>query len=118
MSSILTTSEEDYQGVGLLCRELLISVAQAVYDAEKHHVGGQSVSVTDGKRMLEGYFGVELVGGSNEEARKHAKAALDLANAVQHRRTATFRDAALCVEAAASVTNIVAILSGRRIRRR
>lgn len=111
----LAASEEDYQSLGLLCRELLISVAQAVYEAEKHNPGNEPFSPTDSKRMLEAYFNIELSGGPNEEARRHAKAALDLANALQHRRTATFRDAALCAEAAASVVNVVAIVSGRRI---
>lgn len=37
--------------------------------------------------MLEWYFSVELRGGANEEARAHAKAALKLALALQHKRT-------------------------------
>jgi hypothetical protein len=64
--------------------------------------------------MLEAYFAVELAGGANEEARRHARSALDFANAVQHRRTATFRDAALCVEATTTVVNVIAIVAGRR----
>jgi hypothetical protein len=64
--------------------------------------------------MLEGYLAVELGGQSNAEARKHARAALDLANWLQHRRTATLRDASLCAEATRTVVNIVAIVSGRR----
>jgi hypothetical protein len=59
---------------------------------------------------------VELAGGINEAARRHAKATLDVANDLQHRRTATFRDAALCAEATTSVINLVAIISGRRNR--
>jgi hypothetical protein len=39
---------------------------------------------------------------------------LDLANALQHRRTATFRDAAMCVEATTTVINVIAIVAGRR----
>jgi len=42
---------------------------------------------TDAGRMLEWYFSVELRGGANEEARAHAKAALKLALALQHKRT-------------------------------
>jgi len=64
--------------------------------------------------MLDAYLAVELSGGQNEAARRHAKASLDLANALQHDRTATFQDAALCAEATASVINIIAIVSGRR----
>jgi len=109
------TAEEQYQAVGLLCREALISVAQVVFEPAKHKTAdGVAPSATDGKRMLEAYIGVELGGGANEIARKHAKAALDLANALQHQRTADFRSAALCAEATASVINIVSILAGRR----
>ncbi len=64
--------------------------------------------------MLDRYLAVELAGGSTTIARKHAKASLDLANELQHERTAAFRKAALCAEATASVVNIVAILSGVR----
>jgi hypothetical protein len=64
--------------------------------------------------MLEAYIAVELAGGANEEARRHVKSALDFANALQHRRTATFREAALCVESTAAVVNFIAIIAGRR----
>jgi hypothetical protein len=108
-------NEEQFQAVGLLGRDTLISLAQAVYVRERHPpLDGVEPSDTDGKRMLEAYLAVELAGGANEEARRHAKSALDFANAVQHRRTATFRDAALCVEATTSVVNVVAIVAGRR----
>lgn len=113
LESALT--EEHFQTVGLLCREALISVAQEVFDPERHApTDVAKVSNTDAKRMLDAFFEAELQGGSNEEARSHAKAALKLAVALQHRRTADFRMAALCCEATTSVINIVAILSGRR----
>lgn len=107
--------EEDYQDVGLLAREVLISLAQAVYDAGKHGTAdGAPPSPTDANRMLEAYVAVELAGQADEQLRRHAKAALALAVGLQHRRTAEFRMAALCAEAANSVVNIVAIVSGRR----
>jgi hypothetical protein len=109
------SSEEDYQTVGLLCRETLISLAQAVYDPALHAPpDGNSPSETDAKRKLEGYIAAELTGGSNEEVRRHVKAALALANHLVHRRTATFRDAAMCAEASTAVVNLIAIVSGRR----
>lgn len=108
-------SEEQYQAVGLLCREVLISVAQEVYEPGRHpSPDGVAPSETDAKRMLEGFFTSELNGGTNEEARAHAKAALRLALALQHHRTANFRMAALCAEATSSVVNILAVLAGRR----
>jgi len=109
------TVEEDFQGVGHLCREVLISVAQAVYDPDLHSPDDDVIpSETDAKRKLDSYFAVELAGGSEEGARRHAKAVLTFANDLQHHRTATYRQAALCAEATISVVNIVAIISGRR----
>lgn len=111
----LSKDEEDFQGVGLLCREIMISLAQIVYDPQKHLPTNETKpSATDAKRMLDFYISYEFGGSSNEVARRHAKAALDLANDLQHRRTARFRDAALCAEATGSIVNIIAIMSGKR----
>ena len=39
--------------------------------------------------MLEAYINVELGGAANETLRKYARATLDLANELTHKRTAT-----------------------------
>jgi len=110
-------NEEQFQAVGVLCREALISVAQAVYNRERHvPPDGVEPSATDAKRMLEAFIVAELPGAPNANARKHARAAIDLANDVQHDRTATYQEAALCTVATVSVVRIVAIISGRRER--
>lgn len=110
-------TEEQFQAVGLLCRETLTSVAQVVYDPERHPpLDGVVPSETDAKRMLDSYIAVELSSGPNEGVRRHAKAALTLANDLQHHRTADYRQAALCAEATTSVVNLMAIISGRRDR--
>lgn len=109
------STEEQYQAIGLLCREVLISLAQEVYEPERHPpIDRIHPSDSDAKRMLDAYIAVELSGGPNREARIHAKAALKLAIALQHRRTADFRQAAMCVEATTAVINVVSIMSGRR----
>ncbi|MEW6495951.1 MAG: hypothetical protein AB1589_26035 [Cyanobacteriota bacterium] len=108
-------NEEDYQTVGLLCREAIISLAQAVYDPNLHpSVDGVDPSETDAKRMLENYIATELAGGSNEALRKYVKVSYQLAVTLQHKRNASFREAALCVEATRSLVNAVAIISGQR----
>ena len=76
------STEEQFQAVGLLCREALISLAQTVFSPVRHPT--------------------------------LAKAALDLTNELQHKRTAAFRQAALCAESTASVVNLIAIISGQR----
>jgi len=108
-------SSVQFQAVGLFCRETLISLAQEVYDPEIHlPEDGISPSRTDAKRMLDGFVRIELSGGANERTRKHAKASFDLANELQHQRTANFRQAAMCAEATTAVVNLIAIVSGRR----
>lgn len=111
------SAEEQFQGIGLLARETLISLAQAVYDSELHpSIDGTEPSKTDAKRMLGAYISSVLPGKSNENIRRHAKASLDLANDLTHRRTADFRLAALCAESTNAVVNILSIISGRRDR--
>jgi hypothetical protein len=108
-------NEEDFQTVGLLCREAIISLAQAVYDLTKHSsIDGVSPSNTDAKRMLENYISAELSGSSNEIHRKFAKTTVQLAVDLQHKRTANFREAALCAEATRAIINTIAIMSGQR----
>lgn len=108
-------SEEEFQTVGLLCREVLISVGQAVYDpALFRSPDAIQPSETDTKQLLGAYFAAELPGGTNEDLRRHANAALAVASALVHKRTADFRFAALCLEATSSVVNIVTIVAGTR----
>lgn len=108
-------TEEQYQVIGLLSRETLISLAQIVFNPAVHvSPDGVNPSDTDANRMLEAYLNSELSGNTNEASRRHAKASLSLANDLTHRRTASFKDAALCAEAVSSVVNIIAIISGQR----
>lgn len=91
----LSKNEEDFQSVALLCREAAISLAQAVYDHEKHGtLDGVSPSSTDAKRMLESYIVKEV--GSQSPSYSY------------------FRYAAICAEATRALVNAIAILSGQR----
>jgi hypothetical protein len=56
-------AEEDFQTVGLICREILISAGQVVYDPMRHKLpDGAEPSHTDAKRLLEAYFATSSVG--------------------------------------------------------
>ncbi len=112
-SQFITASvEEDFQAIGLLCREVIISLAQAVFDPTIHEtVDGVVASKTDANRMLEAYVGHVFPGDSYKEVRAHHRASLALALNLQHRRTATRQLAALCVEATASTVAVVSILA-------
>jgi hypothetical protein len=104
-------AEEDCQAVGLLCREVIISLAQAVYDPTLHEsVDGIKPSQTDANRMLEAYIAHVFPGASYKEVRAHARASLALALNLQHRRTATRQLASLCLEATASTAAVISII--------
>lgn len=108
------STEEQFQTVGLLCRETIITLAQAVFDSQKHPIlNNVKISKTDAKRMLEAYITTELSGSSNETLRKYAKATLDLANELTHKRTASKRDSALCSTATLSLVNFIGTIEGR-----
>ena len=105
--------EEDFQTVGFLCRETLISLAQANYNPKIHKSrDGVIPSSTDVKRMLEAYITTELRGPENEEQRRFAKNAVSLAHNVTHKRSAKRQDAERCIEATKSVVNQIAIQAG------
>jgi hypothetical protein len=104
--------EEEFQAIGLLCREAMISLAQAVFDPEVHQtLDGVAASQTDARRMLEATIAHVFPGDSNKEVRAHARASLALTLNLQHRRTATRQLAALCVEATASTAAVISIIA-------
>ncbi|MGO4558104.1 hypothetical protein [Mesorhizobium sp. 2RAF21] len=112
------SAEEDWQGVGLTCREVLISLGQAAHDPEVHPTvddKGTRISRTDARRLLDAWLHHEMPGGDNREVRAHIKASLDLAVHLQHRRTASRQLAALCLEATSSAVAVVAIMAGRTV---
>lgn len=111
--SVVAKNEEDYQSIGFLCRELLISLAQVVYKPDLHGKvddKGIIIGETDANRMLNNYIAVKLNGGSNEELRSFAKNANKLANRLTHERSATKKDMMLTISATIAVINLIGVL--------
>ena len=94
----------DYQSVGMYGRELLITLAQTVFDKDKH-------PSTDSKRMLDAYIHYCMHKKSKEREVKFAKAAVDFSNELTHNRTATVMDAELCYNAVLSTIHIIRVLN-------
>ena len=60
-----SSAEEDFQTVRLICREVLISLAQAVFDPSQHPtLDGVQASSTDAGRMLDAYVATVFPGAS------------------------------------------------------
>lgn len=111
----VANTEEQFQAIGMLGREALITIAQQVFDKDLHHTDDGIVpSDTDSKRMLDAFLNCSLAGASNERQRKFAKASVDLANQLTHDRMADRSDAELCLTSVTAVANTIRIISNRR----
>ena len=113
------STEEQFQEIGVLCREGLISLAQVIFDSKRHPPlpnDNTNVSDTDVKRMIARYVASERPGASSQEVRKCVNDAVDLANKLTHGRTSSYRDAAFCAQATVNVIGLIALISGKRDR--
>lgn len=111
--SSIAKNEEDFQQIGLLCREIIISLAQNVYNPDVHGTEddtGKDIGKTDAVRMIGNYIKVRLTGSSNEELKVYAKATNKLANLLIHKRNANKQDMLLCVSATMALINFIGIL--------
>ena len=110
----VANTEEQFQAIGMLGREALITIAQQVYNKDIHPTDdGVVPSDTDSKRMLDAFLNYSLSGSSNERQRKFAKASVDLANQLTHDRMADRSDAELCLTSVTAVANTIRIISNR-----
>lgn len=104
-------NEEQFQAIWLLCREGIITLAQAVFIKQKHlPTDWTDISNKDAKRMLEAYIQAELWWSSNESLRKFAKSLIDFANVVTHDRNWTRKNALICINATISLINFIWII--------
>ena len=115
-SGSIAESEIDFQNVGNSCRELIISLAQIVYNPSIHgdkNNEGKAIGKTDAMGMLTNYFNHTLFGSSNDEYRSYAKATHKIANMLTHKRNATKKDMLITISATLSLINLVGIIEGK-----
>lgn len=96
---------EDAQAVGLLCRDILISLADEMHDEVIHGEVGQSAV-----DRLNAVVGTYAEGSSNQKLRKLIKATIDFANVVQHRRDGSPEEAMIVAEATMAVVRLLSRL--------
>jgi hypothetical protein len=96
------TTSEDVQAVGLLCRDIMVTLADACHDPAVH--GDVGASAVDRLNAVVDHI---ASGGENERLRKLLKATLDYANVVQHRRQGRSVEAGLVAEATVAAVNLM-----------
>jgi hypothetical protein len=97
---------EDCQAIGLLCRDVLRSLADATF-RDGLVPQAQVPAPADAVARLGYVVDAYAPGAGSREIRKMVKAHLDLANAVQHDQDATLRDATIAAEATVTTVNLV-----------
>lgn len=81
--AIIAKDEEDFQGIGLLCRDVIISLAQAVFNPMIHgdtDENGTHIGNSDAVRMLKNYINFALPGRDSKELRDYIKTVNAIAN--------------------------------------
>jgi len=103
------STQQDYSNVGNDCVSTLEALSAAVYDHAKHgRAGDDEPPVAKTKERFDRYIEVELVGSTNAELRKLARAAIEVAQAVKHRRETTTRtDAGVTADAVILLANML-----------
>lgn len=103
----IASSSEDAQAVGLLCRDLMITLADACHDEAVHGAVGESA--VDRLYAVVDYL---APGKENQKLRKLLKSTIDYANVVQHRRGVSLEEAGLVAESTMAAVNMVRRLVG------
>ncbi len=109
-------NEEEFQIIGLLCRDVIISLAQSVYNPIIHGEtddSGKHIGPSDAVRMLNNYITVTLAGKDNKELRDYIKTANALANQLTHKRSATRKDMLLTMTSTIALINLIGIIEDK-----
>ena len=103
------STQQDYSNIGNDCVAILEALSETVYVHDKHRRGEEpEPSVASTKARLDRFIEVELVGSNNAELRKLARAAIEFAQAVKHRRATVSRtEAGLAADAVILIANIL-----------
>ncbi|WP_146085127.1 hypothetical protein [Rathayibacter tritici] len=105
----IASSQQDYSNIGNDCVSLLEALSETVYDHARHQRGDDPeppVQMT--KERLTRYIEVELVGSDNAGLRKLARAAIEFAQAVKHRRsTVTRQESGIAADAVILLANLL-----------
>jgi hypothetical protein len=99
-------TSEDVQAIGLLCRDIMVTLADACHHPEVH--GDIGASAVDRLNTVVNHL---APGEENQRLRKLLKATIDYANVVQHGRQGTLVEAGLVAEATVAAVNLMRRLS-------
>lgn len=103
------TTAQDYSNVGNDCVSTLEALAEVAYNHDRHGREGEGEPpVAKTKDRLDRFVETELTGPGNAEMRKLARATIEVAQAVKHRRETTTRtDAGIAADSVILLANML-----------
>lgn len=103
------SSQQDHSNIGNDCVAILEAISETVYDHERHRRADEAEPpAANTKARLERFVEVELPGAANAELRKLARASIELAQAVKHRRVTVSRtEAGIAADAVILLANML-----------
>jgi hypothetical protein len=102
---------EEYRQVGLLCRDIFVSLGHVVFDGAKHLPPGKDPPRgDDAKNRLELAVLAEYGGGPNEKLRALVRSTWDFAQPIVHDRTDDQTKAMLAADATIHLQKVLAVL--------
>ena len=102
------TTAQDYKAVGLDCVTITEALSRQVYDHARHTpVGEETPHEGKTKLRLDRYVVERLPGADNSELRKLARASIEMAEAVKHRRAPTRTEAGVAADAVILLANML-----------
>lgn len=103
------STQQDYSNIGNDCVAILEALSAVVYDHDKHMRAGEAEpSIASTKARLDRFIEVQVAGSDNAELRKLARAAIDFAQAVKHRRATVSRtEAGIAADSVILLANIL-----------
>jgi hypothetical protein len=102
---------EQYRQVGLLCRDIFISLGHVVFDPDKHLPAGAAMPKRDdAKNRLEWAVRSEYRGESGEKMRGLVRATLEFVQPVVHDRTHDRTKAMIAADATVHLVKVLAAL--------
>lgn len=103
------SSQQDHSNIGNDCVAILEALSETVYNHARHgRSGEEEPPVASTKNRLDRFIEVEIPGKTNAELRKLTRAAIELAQAVKHRRATLARlEAGIAADSVILLANVL-----------
>jgi hypothetical protein len=102
---------EEFRSVGLLCRDIFVSLGHVIFDPEKHLPKGESMPKRDDpKNRLDYAVVTEFSGGANEKLRALIRSTWSFVQPRVHDQTEDRRDAMIAADATIHLVKVLAAM--------